>query len=637
MKIGFVKTAALVAMAWCSMAAEAQELSMNGGKTTFAQGDEIVIKYGGATNGDKILLYHNLAMLPLKEKGTATADNGEYVVADNLQSGDYRAALVDKDGNETAQVTFMVEEEPLPTEGHRICLLSDIHVMNLDLVEDFENSSFLKEMSINRKLQVQSYEIFCAYLDTIKALKPELLLIPGDLAKDGEILSHQLVAQKLQELLDMGIPTLVIPGNHDMENESGLKYTPAGREYTDTATPETFEQIYSNFGYKDPLARDPNSLSYVCEPIEGLRFIGIDDCRIPSRGDTKKGIAEYGRIMPETLEWVLEQADNAAEEGKVVIAAVHHQLLQHFVGQESLMETAATEHGDSIARLFADHGIRVIVTGHMHIPDVSRITGFNTDNTITEISSASTISYPSQFRVLTVSNDLATMKVNTRSLKATESLPELQRAARDKIDETLDTSISQLTDRYMSTFNDMLQDFASIPDFAHIIDDVPTDVNELAAIALEAFGETLRKVIYTHSEGNEHLKDAANAVLDQLEKDCDTACDLIFDQQNESTRAFLSYAIYGYMLEMGEQAIKSMLSDTSYLGTPMADQTDDFNLTIALKDVDEGVASPMTSQWAGPAGVYSLTGQAVGSDTSGLPQGVYIVWKGGKARKVTVK
>ncbi len=636
MKIGFVKTAALVAMAWCSMVAEAQELSMNGGKTTFAQGDEIVIKYGGATKGDKILLYHNLAMLPLKEKGTANADNGEYVVAANLQSGDYRAALVNKDGNETAQVTFMVEEEPLPTEGHRVCLLSDIHVMNLDLVENFENSSFLKELSMNRKLQVQSYEIFCAYLDTIKALKPELLLIPGDLTKDGEILSHQLVAQKLQELLDMGIPTLVIPGNHDMENESGFKYTQAGREHTETATPETFEQIYSNFGYKDPLARDPNSLSYVCEPIEGLRFIGIDDCRIPSRGDTKKGIAEYGRIMPETLEWVLEQADKAAEEGKVVIAAVHHQLLQHFVGQETLMETAATENGDSIARLFADHGIRVVVTGHMHIPDVSRITGFNTDNTITEISSASTISYPSQFRVLTISNDLATMKVNTRSLKATESFPELQRAARDKIDETLDTSISQLTYRYMSTFNAMLQDFASIPDFAHIIDDVPTDVNELAAIALEAFGETMRKVIFTHSEANEHLKDAANAVLDQLEKDCDTACNLIFDHQNESTRSFLSYAFYGYMLEMGEPAIRSMLSDTSYLGTPMADQTDDLNLTVALKDVDEGVVSVVAHE-AGANGVYSITGQAAGHSVEGLPKGVYIVKKGGKARKVTVK
>lgn len=636
MKIGIFKMVAVVAMGWCSMHAGAQQLSMSGNKESFAPGDDIAINYEGAAKGDKILLYHNLAMLPLKEKGVTAADKGVYQVAAPLQSGDYRAVLVNKDDMEMSQVSFVVEEEPLPTEGHRVCLLSDIHVLNPELVENLDNYYFVREMGNNRKLQVQSYEIFCAYIDTIKALKPELLLIPGDLTKDGEVLSHQCVAQKLQELFDMGIPTLVIPGNHDMENEQGFHYTMDGRENAETATPETFEQIYWNFGYKDPLARDPNSLSYVCEPIDGLRFIGIDDCRIPSRGDTKKGIAEYGRILPETLEWVLEQADKASDEGKVVIAAVHHQMLQHYVDQEKLMETSATEKGDSIARLFADHGIRVVLTGHMHMPDVSKIKGFSTDNNITEISSASPISYPSQFRVLTISNDLATMRVDTRSLKATESLPNLQQAAKDKIDETLDTSISQLTYRYMSTFNAMLKDLASIPDFAHIIDDVPTDVNELSAIALEAFGETLRKVIYTHAEANEHLKDAAKVVLEQLEDDCDTACNFIFDQQNESTRAFLSYAMYGYMLEMGEPAIKSMLSDTSYLGTSMADQTDDLYLTVALKDVDEGVASVL-AHGEGTKGVYSITGQAAGNSVAGLPKGVYIVWKDGKARKVTVK
>ena len=90
------------------------------------------------------------------------------------------------------------------------------------------------------------------------------------------------------------------------------------------------------------------------------------------------------------------------------------------------------------------------------------------------------------------------------------------------------------------------------------------------------------------------------------------------------------------MLEMGEPAIRSMLSDTSYLGTPMADQTDDLNLTVALKDVDEGVVSVVAHE-AGANGVYSITGQAAGHSVEGLPKGVYIVKKGGKARKVTVK
>jgi hypothetical protein len=83
------------------------------------------------------------------------------------------------------------------------------------------------------------------------------------------------------------------------------------------------------------------------------------------------------------------------------------------------------------------------------------------------------------------------------------------------------------------------------------------------------------------------LKDAVDVELNELEEDCDKACSLIFDQQNESTRSFLSYAMYGYMMEMGEDIVKSMLSDTSHLGTPLADQTDDLYLSIALKEALE--------------------------------------------------
>lgn len=49
----------------------------------------------------------------------------------------------------------------------------------------------------------------------IKTAKPDLVLITGDLTKDGEQLSHQYVISKLDELRDLGIKTLVIPGNHD--------------------------------------------------------------------------------------------------------------------------------------------------------------------------------------------------------------------------------------------------------------------------------------------------------------------------------------------------------------------------------------------------------------------------------------
>ena len=629
----------MVAVAWMagmSLTVSAQQLSLSGDKVSFAPGETVGIRYEGAASGDKILLYHNLAMLPLKEKGVVNGDAGLYEVAKPLQAGDYNAILVGKEGEEKARVAFAVEEEPLSKEGHRIFVMSDIHVMSPDLVLDPSNSLYVTDMAQSRKLQAESYEIFCACVDSIKALRPELVVIPGDLSKDGELLSHHAVAAKLQELLDMGIPTLVIPGNHDMENDYGRLYTATGRQKLERFTPEQFEQVYYNFGLKDAIERDPISLSYVCEPIEGLRFIGIDDCRLPSRGDTKYGDGEYGRIRPATLEWILAQADRAKEEEKVLVAAVHHELICHYNGQERVMPSAATENGDSIARLFADHGIRVVLTGHMHMPNVSRVVGFEGTDTITEVNLASTICYPSQYTLLTVSNDLSTMRVDTREVKSTESLPHLQLAARKKVDDNLDNSISSLAMGYMSTFNSLLKDYASIPEFAGIIDDVPTDANELSAIAIESFGGTLRKVFFTASEGNEHLKDAVDVVLNELEEDCDKACSLIFDQQNESTRSFLSYAMYGYMLEMGEDIVKSMLSDTSHLGTPLADQTDDLHLSIALKEVDSSIVETLTTSQDGVNHVYDIAGNVVNINGK-LPKGVYVVKTGDKVKKVLVK
>lgn len=39
-------------------------------------------------------------------------------------------------------------------------------------------------------------------------------------------------------------------------------------------TPAEFKEIYKDFGYEEALATDPGSLSYVVEPVKGLRNFG---------------------------------------------------------------------------------------------------------------------------------------------------------------------------------------------------------------------------------------------------------------------------------------------------------------------------------------------------------------------------
>ena len=62
----------LMKMVWASCMAMmpatmmAQQLSVEGGRGAFAPGESVAIEYSGTQAGDRILLYHNVAMLPLK-------------------------------------------------------------------------------------------------------------------------------------------------------------------------------------------------------------------------------------------------------------------------------------------------------------------------------------------------------------------------------------------------------------------------------------------------------------------------------------------------------------------------------------------------------------------------------------------
>lgn len=629
-----------VCMATClltlSVRTAAQQLSTTDGRHTYEMGETVGIKYEGAQAGDRIILYQNLSILPLAEKLNVEQQEGIYNVPPILQPGNYWALLV-RGNNSMAQLNFQIAE--LPIDGkYRVMLLSDIHVMSPELVTDPNNASYQKMIGNDRKLLKYSYDIFKTYCDTIKALHPDLVLIPGDLTKDGELLSHQAVAEGLQQLLDEGIPSLVIPGNHDIESQMARAYDYDGVKMAETITIDQFAEIYRNFGYGEGMDRDPSSLSYVCEPIPGLVLIAIDDSRVPSKGIDRISDMEFGRITQATLDWVVEKADEARRQDKRVLAMVHHQMMEHFNGQTSFFGSSVTEHGDSIARIFAAHGIKAVFTGHMHIPNVSKLWSVDRKDSIYDISSASTISYPSHYRMLLFDENLSTMKVVSRPVNATPSLSNLQSSARSQVAAALPETVSKLVYAYRSMLDNMMQQFAGIPEFDNVIADIPADNDELAALAFEAFGATFEKVVFTTDEANENLKGAADEILEQLKADCVKACDLIFDNQNTDTRAFLATILQLTLMDRAEPVIKSMLNDVSFMGTPDENQTDDLYLTVDLSYGESGIPSvlPDNVQPVETA-VYTLSGIKVSTSMNHLPKGVYVVRQGNETWKIMIR
>jgi len=76
----------------------------------------------------------------------------------------------------------------------------------------------------DRKLLLESDALLRKTVQLLLQENPDVVLIPGDLTKDGELVSHLGVAELLKPLREKGIKVLVIPGNHDINNPNAVAF-----------------------------------------------------------------------------------------------------------------------------------------------------------------------------------------------------------------------------------------------------------------------------------------------------------------------------------------------------------------------------------------------------------------------------
>ena len=160
----------------------------------------------------------------------------------------------------------------------KIVAMSDIHAMSEMLVEK-SGAAIDKYAASDMRMIKESAEILRTVIGKIIEQRPDIVMISGDLTKDGERLSHEFVASQLERLRAKGIKVLVIPGNHDISNANAKYFNDKERRTAATITRKEFRDIYSHFGYGGDVKCDTASLSYAAEPVKGLVVIGIDSNR----------------------------------------------------------------------------------------------------------------------------------------------------------------------------------------------------------------------------------------------------------------------------------------------------------------------------------------------------------------------
>lgn len=289
----------------------------------------------------------------------------------------------------------------------RIAVISDCHI-----VAD-EQVSLLGKAS--GKMDAHSLELLQAALDSIEADKPDLLLISGDLTYNGEKQGHHTISDLLHKVSAAGTRVLVVPGNHDILNPYHL-----GDEET---TVHDFLTIYADFMGN---IRHEGSLSWAQRIGKDLAVIGLD-ANIYGTGQ----YVSDGCITRSHLEWLEHTTQTLRSEGRMIIAMVHQQLLEHFDNQASLFpstlynvkyqkrdnDTQAVTPAE-LRHAFADAGIHYVVSGHFHVQDIAGA-DFTVNNRtwrIWDISTGGLSTYPSYFRTLHVDPHTQKVSITSKSI-----------------------------------------------------------------------------------------------------------------------------------------------------------------------------------------------------------------------------
>lgn len=277
--------------------------------------------------------------------------------------------------------------------------VSDMHYFSPSLIEN-EDFMWKVAMESDGKDTVQSALIAQAFVDDMIKLKPDVVIITGDLTLNGEEASHEELRDLLGKLKDIGIEVYVMTGNHDV-NMTAYRYTNDGVDEVPSFGSQRFEDHWWDFGYGDALSQDRWSNSYIAKLNEKTWLLSVDS-----------NTGSKGTIRKSTLDWMDENLAKAKQEGIRVISATHQNL---FVHNENFVWGYQLNNAAALIELYEKYGVEVNLSGHLHVQTIVESNG------IADIAVSALVDTPLQYGVLTISRDKLSYRTREISNEALRS------------------------------------------------------------------------------------------------------------------------------------------------------------------------------------------------------------------------
>ena len=448
----------------------------------------------------------------------------------------------------------------------KIAIISDLHVMVPELLVN-EGTAFEEYLARDRKMLRESVEILDTLIVSILELKPDLVLVTGDLTKDGERVSHELVASQLERLTDAGIQVLVVPGNHDINNPDAKVFDGETATSTDTITRREFAAIYRHAGYDTRSRRDPDSLSYCRDVTDNLSILAIDACMdrfntFVSRGDARDHCKTSGHLEPSTQQWLVKQAEQATAAGRRVIAMMHHHLVPHFHMEETLAAPYMVDDAGQLCQRLIEAGVHVIFTGHLHISDVSQVN--LQPGTMVEIATAAAVGYPCQWRVATCYPATGKMQLHTRTLFSLPSNQDFGEMARGVFTDSIPTITNGVLTRYWPEISQAIEKYRHEHPIMMRFVKLPDSPQGIADMLLKHLQKPVTRAYIAFAEGNEGTMGDNKQLVEELIDGVDRIVD---ETVSGILKPFAKAALRLRIYNIARLVLRSILEDRNDIGT----------------------------------------------------------------------
>lgn len=299
-------------------------------------------------------------------------------------------------------------------------VISDPHYYDTRLGTD--GKAYQDYLNRDRKLLKESGEIMDAAVNEISSLSADFVIVCGDLTKDGEKVNHQAMAAKLKRLVDSGKKVFVVPGNHDVENGEAVRYQGDQTYPVSIVSARMFAEIYRDFGYGAALERDPDSLSYVVEPVPGLWLLALDTCKWR---DNQPGHESPigGAYSLQTFQWIERMLMQSQKEGKAVIVFQHHGILEHYPHNKKFYSDYMVDDFERAGSMLSNFGVDLVFSGHFHAQDITLKTFDNPRRVIYDIETGSLVTAPCPYRRVAIDANQKAV-IESRFISAISSRPE---------------------------------------------------------------------------------------------------------------------------------------------------------------------------------------------------------------------